>query len=585
MNFIGLDTETINGYCRLIGLSNKESFNIYSLDDMILFLNQRNGENFLAYNADYDAQAILKWLPKKELHYIMLGLEVEYDGIKFLYYKKKFLKFNNNWLFDVYQYYHAGTLDVCAEKYLKRKKIKIESKIFTEKTIYLKKTINYCIGDATLAYDLFMKMYHTLPKELLEVKPISTAFYSAKYFKKELLSNRIDRKTNMIARCAYHGGRFEILTRGKFGTSSTDFTNTKKKFDGLYNYDIVSAYPAEICKLRSMTKFSIVRHKDYIADAAYSLFHVKVEIPGKFVSPLVYKYKGLCLYPVGKYEGVITKKEFEHIKEYDPEIVSAYHIFTNAETPFKDRMEKVFYRKCNDENKIVWKYLANSLYGKTASATRKYSDRDLDFDVKILDTVEKDGKYYYKVEDIEKSNFVFASEITANVRLRMYDQIKKYGDKIIAVQTDSLVSSVPLDVEVNPTKLGAWSLQKWDEAYMIGSGVYFYRIDKVWYAKYRGFNFSGKKVEDILDAILGSDKLYIEFDVLKRISIQESKRTHNEDMANIIVNATRKLNINFDKKRIWLNKWNTGKELQTKQIPSLAIFLKDFAGQTSENFL
>jgi hypothetical protein len=284
----------------------------------------------------------------------------------------------------------------------------------------------------------------------------------------------------------------------------------------------------------------------------------------------------LCLYPVGKYEGIITKGEYERIREYDPEILSAYHIYTDGFTPFKDRMEKVFYRKCNDENKIVWKYLANSLYGRTAMCTKGYSDKDLVLDDKVFDTIERDGKYYYKVEDITRSNFVFASEITANVRLRMYDLMKKYQDNIIAVQTDSLVSSVPLDVEVNPTKLGAWSLQVWDEAYMIGSGVYFYRIDKEWHAKYRGFNFSGKKVEDILERILKSDKLYIEFDVLKRISIQESKRTHNEDMANIIVNAVRKLNINFDKKRIWMGKWDTGKELQTVQIPSLAIFLKDF---------
>jgi hypothetical protein len=163
--------------------------------------------------------------------------------------------------------------------------------------------------------------------------------------------------------------------------------------------------------------------------------------------------------------------------------------------------------------------------------------------------------------------------------------MKKYGDKIIAVQTDSLVSTIPLDVEVNPAKLGAWSMQKWDEAYMIGSGVYFYRIGKEWFGKYRGFNFSGKKVEDILSAVLESDKLYIEFDVLKRISIQESKRTHNEDMANIIVNASRKLNINFDKKRIWLGKWNNGKELRNVKIHSLAIFLKDFVGQTNLNFL
>jgi hypothetical protein len=239
-------------------------------------------------------------------------------------------------------------------------------------------------------------------------------------------------------------------------------------------------------------------------------------------------------------------------------------------------MEEVFYRKCNDENRIVWKYLANSLYGKCAAKVRSYTDKTMAFDEKILDTIEKDGRSYYKIEDIEKSNFVYASVITANTRLRMYDNIYKYKEKIIAVQTDSLVSSVPLDLEVNPTKLGAWKLERWQEAYMIGSGVYFYKKDNVWYGKFRGFNFSGARVEEILEKLLKSDECYVDFDVLKRISIQESKRIHNEDMANIIVDTTRRLNINFDKKRLWLGKWKNGKDLECKRIKSVAVFLKEF---------
>lgn len=562
MNFVGLDTETIAGYCRLIGLSTGEHFIIRSLDDLLLFMHLESNQNYIAYNSDYDAQSILKYFPKKELDYIMKGIEIEYEGIKILYYKHKFLKFGNNWLFDVYQYYQAGSLDVCAEKILGKKKITVETKIFTEKTIYDPKTIEYCIMDAKLAYELFIKMHNTLPKELKNTRPISTAYYSAKYFKKELISNRVSATVNMIARMAYHGGLFTINTRGHF-------TN-------LYNYDIVSAYPYEICKLRSMDRISTINHKEYISDAAYGFYHVQVDITDKYVGPLIYKFKGLCLNPVGYYEGIITKKEYECIRHYNHKILAAYHIFTGNALPFKDRMEKVFYRKCNDENKVVWKYLANSLYGKTAAATKRYLDKDLEGDESIFDMIEKEGRYYYKIEDMTNSNFVYASEITANTRLRMYENIFKYREKIIAVQTDSLVSSIPLDLDVDPNKLGAWKLEKWNEAYMIGSGVYFYRIGKVWHGKFRGFNFSGARVEDILDRLLNTDKLYVIFDVKKRISIQESKRTHNEDQANFIVDATRKLNINFDKKRIWMDKWNSGKELRTKVIPSIAVFLKEY---------
>jgi hypothetical protein len=555
----------------LIGLSNGEHFIVKDENDLLMFLRQQKNQNFLAYNADYDAQSMLVWLPKKELDYLMKGIEIEYEGVKFLYYRRKFLKCNTNWLFDVYQYYHAGTLDAAAQKYLGKKKLSVETKIFTEKTIYDPKTIKYCINDAKLAYELFMKMYRTLPKELLETKPISTAYYSAKYFRKELSSNRIPVAVNEMARQAYHGGLFTI--------------NTKGHFYNLFNYDIVSAYPFEICNLRGMQYLNVVNHKGYVKDAAYGFYHVKVDITDKYVSPLIYKYKGLCLNPVGKYEGIITKKEFEVIQQYDPEIVSGYHIFCNDYTPFRKRMEQVFYRKCNDENKIVWKYLANSLYGKTASALKVYRDKDLVLDDSLFEVIERDGRYYYKVEDIEKSNFIYASEITANTRLRMYNEIYKHKENIIAVQTDSLVSKISLNLEVDPNKLGAWKLEKWDEAYMIGSGVYFYRIGKEWHGKFRGFNFSGAKVEDILERLLTSDKPFVDFDILKRISIQESKRTHNEDMANAIVNTTRKLNINFDRKRIWLGKWKSGKELETKVIRSLAVFLKSFTGQDKDQGL
>jgi len=194
----------------------------------------------------------------------------------------------------------------------------------------------------------------------------------------------------------------------------------------------------------------------------------------------------------------------------------------------------------------------------------------------VLDTIEKDGRYYYKIEDIEKSNFIYASEITAQVRMRLYDLLYKYKEHILMVQTDSVISDIPLPLDVDKKKLGAWDLKVWDEAYLIGSGVYFYRIGKDWFMKYRGFNFSGKKAEDILEQILNTKSNYIDFDIKKHISLVEARRTHDETLANMIVDATRRLNINFDKKRIWLGKWDSCKDIQTVKIPSIAVFLKDF---------
>lgn len=563
MDFVGADTETIDGKCRLIGLSTKEYYKINSLADMMLFFRAFEKTNLVAFNADYDIQSFLVWLPKKELGYLLAGLEVEYEGIKFLYYKKKFLKFGNNWIFDVYQFYRVGNLDETSKKYLgKGKKKGIDGSKINIKNIFTKKVIEYCINDATLAYELFMKMYRCLPKELLEVKPISQAFYAAKYFKKELAANVLDRKFNRIAKAAYHGGLFTVNTRGHF--------------IDLYNYDIVSAYPFEICKLKTMQDFSIVRHSEYLEDATYSFFHVQVDINHKFVGPLFSKVKNLCVCPVGKFEGVITKCEFERIRKYKPKIIAAIHIFCKDREDFRSRMEYVFERKCNDENSIVWKYLANGLYGKTASHIKRFRTLDVDFDMQILDTIEKDGKYFYKIEDIEKSNFIYASEITAQTRMRMYDAILKYGEHIIAVQTDSLVSDIPLDIDVNPTKLGAWKLVKWDECYMIGSGVYFYRIGTEWFMKYRGFNFQGKKAEDILDQILSSDTDYMDFDIKKHISLVEARRIHDETLANMIVDATKRLNVNFDKKRIWLGKWDSCRDIKSTRIRSIAVFSTEY---------
>lgn len=555
MKFMGIDTETINGFCRLIGLSTGRHFFVKSYDDILYFIRCCNGINFLAFNADYDVQAFMKWLPKDVQRQLIKGVAVSYDGIIYEYIPKKYFRFDNNAVYDVHQYY-GTSLKKAADKYLDQSKLDVDAANITEENIYTAKVIDYCIQDARLVFQLFQTFHDLLPKELKEVKPLSTAFYSYKYFKKELVANRLTPSMNKLVREAYHGGRFEILQR-------TYAKNVKV-------YDITSAYPYEICKLRSMEGARYVRMAAYIQDATYGFYDIEVDITDKYVSPLVFKNKGLCLYPVGKFRVMVTKEEYETIKHYDHKILSAIHIYCKKEYPFKDRMEYVFRQKQTSKNPLAWKLIANSLYGKTCQSIKRYVTEALEDEPILKSFTTPDGITYYQYADISNSNFVYASVITANTRLRMYQAIKQWPNDVMAVQTDSLISRNPLPLKVDD-QLGNWKLEEWDEAYLIGSGVYFYKMDGIWKAKFRGFNFQGTVVEDILDKLLNSEESFITFESLKRFSIQESERLHNEELANQIITVSKKLNINFDRKRVWMDKWNCGKEIATKAITSLAI--------------
>jgi hypothetical protein len=90
--------------------------------------------------------------------------------------------------------------------------------------------------------------------------------------------------------------------------------------------------------------------------------------------------------------------------------------------------------------------------------------------------------------------------------------------------------------------------------------------------KFRGFNVSEEKAKLILGTILNSKVPKIEFKTIKRFSIQESLRLHDEELSNMILEVSKSLNINFDKKRIWAKGWKSGQDIKGSNIKSLAIY-------------
>lgn len=566
-DFLGLDTETVLGYARLLCLSDGRVFRFESLADAIKFLSnffRVRKTYFFAWNADYDIQAILKWFPKKAQDLLLKGIEFVYnpDGTPFSvqYIKGKYFQFDGNYIFDALQYY-GSSLKAAAAKYLpdEEQKGDFDATLISEENIYSEEVENYCLRDALLALKLFNKFYAALPETLKGTKPISNAFYAYVYFRQELSRNRGKKDVNAYFRNGYHGGRFEIFERGYYRN--------------LYVYDINSAYPYEISQLRGLERCHYVNLASYIPDAAYSVFKIRCRIDDKFVSPLLFNNKGLCCYPSGHYEGYITKGEYERIKDTEHTILEGFHVFANGENPFREKVEELYRKRKTSGFSLPFKIILNSLYGKTGQATVKFcKSSDLGNETKVIDFVDSDGVTYVKCEDLSKSNFIYASEITARTRLRLYDLVRQYPKDIIMVQTDSVISKKALDLDLSDD-LGDWKLEKWDEAILVGSGIYFYRKGKEWFGKFRGFNFKADRVQEIMQKVLRTKTSKVSFQTLKRFSIQEANRLHDDTLGNQILEVTRRMDLNFDRKRVWLGEWKCGADIKKRKIKSLALFL------------
>jgi len=565
MNFIGLDTETIKGYARLVCLSDGQVFKIKNKQDVIKFFEEFSKQNFIAFNADYDIQAFLKYFPKNVLEKLTMGISTSYGRKKMFYIKDKFLKFGSNYIFDCMQFFHTS-LDKASKKYLNKRKVKHDVKNLDESKIYSPSLISYCINDATLCLNLFKFFMRSIPKSVKECRPFSSASYTQDYFQSEIRDSLPSRKVNDMFHNAYRGGRFEVLQRGYF--------------KNVLMYDINSAYPDEICKLKQFSNYTKMKCvSEYFKDADYSVYHLRVNFHRQEISPLVYPQGLRLVYPVGDFDVWVTKSEIISLNPKEYKILFALHIFIDEEGqitfPFKEKMKWLYWMKQRSNNKEAYKVILNGLYGKLGQRTLRWVSEKQFNSLKppedLIDTyTDWEGSKYFQFEDMRKSNFIYASEITARCRMKMYEACLLGGSSIIAVQTDSIISKDNLLLPISDN-MGHWHVEKWDELYMIGCGVYFYRKGKKWYSKNRGFSVEGKSVKDRLDKILRSNSEEISYTVSSKLSILQARIQHTEWLANIIGTEERKVNINMDRKRVWGRSWASGKDILKGNISSQPI--------------
>lgn len=177
-------------------------------------------------------------------------------------------------------------------------------------------------------------------------------------FRRKFLSGQIEtsKAVNEISRKAYFASRVEVFER--------------ECQDAEY-YDINSSFPHAMTKpcpgefLGSQT--TIPDYGLYIADVA-------IEVPDAYLPPIPTRIDGRLFFPTGRWRNWLTNVDIELLLREGGKIRKVYESLQFA--PFEDLKDyalTLYERRKNTEGfeRIAYKYLLNSLYGKFAEGSIK----------------------------------------------------------------------------------------------------------------------------------------------------------------------------------------------------------------------
>jgi len=542
----GFDTEAYyNGHCFMYATSEGDVWNDVEFPHSLFSRKYRNA-NFVCYNLKYDESAILQFLNKTQLETLWKTDQVMIGDIKIKIIPHKCLTISKKGhsckFYDMYNFFQ-GTLNFNAKKYLNKEKFDIETKTFYKYFVAVnwKEIANYCIQDAILVKelaDLIIGKFENIgvyPKKLY-----STAYISYQYFSKNTNYQTVekfwkeDKKLLDFSLASYNGGKFEVTTKG------TGY---------LYEYDIVSAYPYEIANLVGLEHSRVVWDNHYRKYAVYGFLHVKMKIGVNTHSSVASKINNTCVFYSGYVEKIITKSEYEYLIECgtDITIIEACWIHIDKKTyPYREEIEKLVkfkkqYKQSGEELDChTVKLIMNSLYGKF---------------VQLIET-----KTGWNASTCW--NPIYATVITANVRVRI-SKMQNLYPQIIAVHTDSLISTSKLDIEIGKD-LGMFDFECEGEGLILGCGVY--QIgEKV---RFRGF-----PLKENLFELFDKNSKSIEIPQIHVNSWREVAFHGWElDKINKFEDLIKNIACDFDRKRLWIGDYKKFSDIFKRNVESLPLW-------------
>jgi hypothetical protein len=533
----GLDTETHEGNIFLIADSDGNFLDEMTPESVLEFLfskRYQNSWNFL-YNLGYDAEVILKLLGKELNRYKRTRqLVFEFEKYKLTCIPGKCLRITKGHhsvsYYDIAQFYDRKSLDVAYQENitklngdyldLKKKRKQFSTRFYNRNKKLLR---NYCIQDCKLTKELaqnWIKLFHD-----------AFGFYSVKWFssgylaEKVLLNNGIEFpkfdsipfEVQDLAYRSYFGGRFEMTKRGFIGKA--------------FLYDINSAYPFAITQIPDLTRGKWTRRKSIHPYAKIGFFVILADIPDDtYIPPFPFRVNNEIIFPTGKFITYCTLVELQVCKNLNwYKILNSWQFVPeNHACPYREFIQRMYQKRLRlkqngDAMQLPLKVILNSIYGKTGQKVNR-----------II------GNLF---------NPVIFSFITGFARAQLYRFVvdNNIEKEIVAFATDSIC--VRKNLGIDSTKLGEFHLDKSaNDVYYLQNGLY--RFNHTW--KQRGLgNLGSKEIED-LETIEKRGRLYARFKILRSKRLRSAIIEDRLDEIGQIKEITREVNLNADRKRLWL---------------------------------
>lgn len=593
----GLDTETQNGTLVLIATPYRFA-EPRSFEACVAWL--RCEKKYICWNANFDIQAIIKFLPFDEQSRLYHFGSVTYKAFRIRYRKSKYLtvsertwiteksgkrKRRSRLLFSVYdlKQFYATSLEKTAQKLLHEGKDDIPKTWLENMAIRLldprtrSKVIRYCMKDALRCEQIAKITWDNFARIGIKFdRPVSNAALAVQKFKRQIKEMKCPLEINQWARRSYRGGRIECVKIGYFPEA--------------WYYDIHSAYPSATLKLLKLDGDWIAcntsaEHPGIDAnslgpsdDAVYAVVDAVIEIPSDLYLcpvPLVTRDFPL-IYPYGLWKTTLDLTTFRFLASRGlvrkvlrgMQMVGGSH-----ELMFPEMADMYAARLADKTNAWAIKIVMNSLYGKFAQVMERWKrSRIAGPECEFIN-----GEYYRRVEVFPKfTNFVLASAITADIRRRLYEEVP-HRDLIFAATDGVMLTRPTLPDNVQGAGLGEWeTAEKVRDLIVVGSGMYSYvTTDKDTgedkrVTKMRGFDVS----LDLVKA-LDTPRRTVKFKVRRNVTLAQAIQAGSSRDMNEILELPRELDLNFDRKRLW-ERTRTGRGILSGRVDSAPL---EYAGK------
>lgn len=465
------------------------------------------------YGGSYDFNMWVKGTDAKTLTYLyhsgFLGQGALLDGFMVKWSKgKKFVISKGGrsvTIYDTIAFFQQSFINAC-DSVLKT----YEGRNFLVKQKAARGTFNPDDADEISRYnnlevDLLVRLIETLrehlndagyrPREWYGPGALASAVLTSEGIKSAMAVT--PDRVRSAARKAYAGGRFEMF---KYGDSCLP----------VWEYDINSAYPAAIQKLPNLQQGQWIHHDSDVGALPFALYHVRyrklldwadddsqldVVNPGPFFYRMPH---GAIAYPpvvdnwvwspevdaarlyVEKYGGELEITECWEFKR-DP----------GSKLPF-EFVGPLYAKRQNAKAarlgvQIAYKLILTSLYGKLAQQVGYVPATD---------------KHPAKIPPFHQIEW--AGYVTSYARALILKAITLDRDAVIAVETDALFTTHPLDLPLNGG-LGAWKETRFDNLTYVQSGHYYAdETDAGPIIKCRGID-KGEVTRDDIQQLLQSD--------------------------------------------------------------------------------